>query len=435
MDWNTHYNTRLKTAQEAVQLIKSGDRVAVSHATGEPSALVEAMVENRQAYQRVETVHMLGMGECRYTLPGMEPYFHHTSLFTGARERPAIADGRADMIPIYFHEKPGMFYSGEMPLDVALITVTPPDQHGYVSLGVSVDYGMALVKTAKTVIAQVNANCPRTHGDSFVHVTDIDCFVEHDAPLIPLIPGKITKLEEDIGRHCAGLVEDGCTLQLGIGSLPDAVVKFLTERSDLGIHSEMISEGVMELMLAGNINNKRKTLHPGKSVVTFLMGTQKIYDFVHDNPGIYMAPVEYVNDPYVIAKNDNMVSVNTCIQVDLAGQVCSESVGTYQISGVGGQVDFVRGANMSRGGKAVIAVSSTAKNGTVSKIVPFLDQGARVTTSHHDVNYVVTEYGVAKLRHATFKERARQLIAIAHPNFRPELEEEYYRRFKEYWYA
>lgn len=436
MNWRSHYDANKKTAEEAVKLIQPGDKVSISHATGEPTELVNAMVRNKDAYskERVEVIHMIGMGESRYTMPDMEPYFHHTSLFSGAKQRKAINDGRADLIPVYFHEVPDIYLQDEIPIDVAMITVTPPDKHGYVSLGVAVDYGMALVKTAKTVIAQVNSYCPRTHGDSFVHVSEIDCFVEIDKPLIQLIPGEVSDVEESIGKHCASLIEDGDTLQLGIGSLPDAILKFLTNKNNLGIHSEMISEGVMELMLSGNINNKNKTLHPGKTVVTFLMGTQKIYDFVDDNPAIYMAPVNYVNNPYIIAQNDHMVSINSCIQVDLAGQVSSEGIGISQVSGVGGQVDFVRGANMSKGGKAIIALSSATKNGETSKIVPFLDQGARVTTTHHDVNYVVTEYGIAKLRHVSYKERARQLIAIAHPKFRPELTEEYYRRFKEYWY-
>ncbi len=433
MSWRDYYEKRLMTADDAIKnLIKPGNTVGIAHACAEPAELVRALVANHEAYKekRIETVHMVGMGKSEYCTPEMEPYFHHTALFSGAKERQAINDARADLVPVFFHEKPPMF-EGELPIDVALLTVCPPDKHGYCSVGVSVDYGLSLAKNAKTVIVQVNAKSPRTLGESFLHVTDIDAFVEFDQNLHYLNPPTITDIEAAIGKNCAQLIKDGDTLQLGIGSLPDAVLKCLTDKNDLGIHSEMISVGCMDLMVSGNINNKKKTLHNGKTVITFLMGTQELYDYVDDNPGIYMAPVNYVNDPYVVRQNDNMVAINACIQVDLYGQVCSEGVGTRVISGVGGQVDFVRGANMSKGGRAIIAMPSTAKGGEVSKIVPFLDQGARATTGHHDVNYIVTEYGVAQLRHQTYKERARRLIRIAHPNFRPQLMEEFERRFKE----
>lgn len=430
MNWKAYYESHKTTAQEAVKHIKSGNRVGVGHAVGEPSALIEAMTANCEAYENVETVHLIGMGEAAYMQPGMEKHFRHNSLFSGAPDRKAIAAGRADFTPVYLSRVPALFWEEHLPVDVALITVTPPDKHGYVSLGTSVDYGIAIAKTAGVVIAQVNQYCPRTHGESFLHVSEIDHFVEHDKPLIPLPAGKITDIEQTIGRHCASLIADGDTLQLGIGSLPDAVLASLTDKNDLGIHSEMFSDGVMNLMLAGNINNKRKTLHPGKSVVTFLMGTQDLYDFVDDNPGIYAAPSNYTNDPYVIAQNKNMISINSCVQVDLMGQVCAESIGLKQISGVGGQVDFVRGANMSEGGKAIIAIPSTTREGRVSKIVPFLDQGAAVTTSRTDVGYIVTEYGIANLRNASLRKRAELLIGIAHPDFRQELAEEYERRFK-----
>ncbi|MGI6176748.1 MAG: acetyl-CoA hydrolase/transferase family protein [Christensenellales bacterium] len=429
MTWKEYYSKRSITAEEAVRHIKSGDRVVISHATAEPIILLNAMANRKYHIKDVETVHMVGMGESLYARQDMQGTFRHTSLFVGGPERGAIYEGRADFIPVYFSNIPGLFLDDYLPVDVALLTVSPPDKHGYVSLGISVDYGVAAVKKGKTVIAQVNRYCPRTHGESFVHVSEIDYFVEHDAPLIPLAPGAITPVEETIGSYCASLVEDGATLQLGIGSLPDAVLKFLTDKNDLWVHSEMISDGVMNLMLSGNINNRVKTLHTNKTVVTFLMGTQELYDFVDDNPSFYLAPANYTNDPCVIAQNDNMVSINSCVEVDLMGQVNAESIGLKQISGVGGQVDFVRGANMSKGGKAIIAMPSTAKGGKASRIVPFLQQGAAVTTSRCDVGYIVTEYGIADLRNVTLRERAKRLIRIAHPSFKETLAEEFEKRF------
>lgn len=430
MNWKQYYDERKITAAESAQKIKPNDRVAIGHAVGEPVALTDAMVANKQACAGVETVHMVGMGKSEYCKPENQEYFRHNSLFVGGGERKAIVEGRADYLPVYFSKIPSLFLEDYLPVDVALVQVSPPDKFGYCSLGVSVDYDMAIVKKSKMVIAQVNKFMPRTHGDSFVHVTDIDFFVEDDRELIYLNPGPITEVEEAIGNHCASLVEDGATLQLGIGSLPDAVLMFLKDKKDLGIHSEMISEGVVDLMEAGIINNRKKTLHPNKTVVTFLMGTKRLYDYVDDNPSFYMAPVDYVNDPYVIAKNDKMVSINSCVQVDLMGQVCSETVGPMQISAVGGQVDFIRGANMSKGGKAIIAMPSTAKGGTISKIVPILDEGSAVTTNRNDVSYIVTEYGIAFLRGKNLRQRAEALIKIAHPNFRDELKEEFEKRFR-----
>ncbi len=430
MEWKNWYDKRKMNAQDAVSLIKSGNRVVIGHAVGEPSFLIDAMVKNREAYRDVEIVHMVFMGKGDYCASGMEPYFRHNSLFVGGPAREACFEGRADYTPCYFSEIPSLFTNGSLPVDVALIQVSPPDHSGYCSLGVSVDYTMTAAKHAKTVIAQVNSSMPRTLGDSFLHVSEIHAFVEHNAPLIELKPPSITEVEQKIGDNCAALIADGDTLQLGIGSLPDAVLHALKDKKDLGIHSEMISDGVVELVDSGVINCSRKTLHQGKIVVSFLMGTPRLYDFVHDNPMVYMAPVEYTNDPYVIRKNDNMISINSCVQVDLYGQVCSESVGLKQISAVGGQVDFVRGANMSKGGKSIIAMPSTAAGGRISKIVAQLDEGAAVTTNRNDVNYIVTEYGVAKLKGRTLRERAKALIEIAHPDFRPALKECYEKRFR-----
>lgn len=429
MGWKETYNDRLMTAEEAVKKIKSKDRVVIGHAVGEPSYLVDKMVENKEQYEDVEIVHMVAMGEGKYCQSGMEKHFRHNAMFVGGCTRDAVNSGRGDFTPTFFYQVPKLFRT-TMPVDVALIQVTSPDEHGYCSLGVSVDYTSAAVEVAKTVIAQVNDQLPRTMGESFVHVSEIDCFVEHSAPIIQLAAPKIGDVEKAIGENCASLISDGDTLQLGIGAIPDAVLLFLKDKKDLGIHSEMFSDGVVELVESGVVTNKKKTLHPGKMVVAFLMGSKKLYDFVNNNPMVEMYPVDYVNDPVVIMKNDNIVSINSCVQVDLMGQVCSESIGMTQISGVGGQVDFVRGVSMAKNGRSIIAMPSTAGKGKFSKIVPFLDEGAAVTTSRNDVDYIVTEYGIAALKGKTLKERAKALIQIAHPDFRDELALEYEKRFK-----
>jgi len=430
MSWQKYYSDRLITAKEAANKIKSGDRVVFGHAVGEPSAIIDAVVENKKKYKDVEIVHMVCMGKGDHCKPEMQGYIRHNSLFVGGLARDAIYEGRGDYTPCYFSEIPRLFTDGYLPVDVALLQVSPPDKHGYMSLGVSVDYGKAAMQGAKMTIVQVNDKMPRTLGDTFVHVTDIDYFVEISAPIIELAPPKITDVERAIGEHCASLVDDGSTLQLGIGSLPDAVLLFLKDKKDLGIHSEMISDGVVELIDVGVVTNKKKTLHKDKIVVSFLMGTRRLYDFVDDNPMFHMAPVDYVNNPYIIAQNYRMVSINSCVQVDLMGQVASESIGLKQISAVGGQVDFVRGANLAPGGKSIIAMPSTIGGGKVSKIVPFLDQGTAVTTNRNDVRYIITEYGIADLKGKTLRERAKALINIAHPDFKPQLSEEWEKRFK-----
>lgn len=428
MEWKKIYTERRRTAEEAIRLIRSGDRVVLGHAVGIPIVLTDALAEHKLDYTDVELIQMFPLGNARFAAPDMEGHFRLNTLFVGGLTKGAVKDGRADFTPCNFHETPKLF-DELLGVDVAVIQVTPPDKHGYVSCGVSVDYTLPAAKQAKRVIAQVNNQMPRTLGDTVLHVSEIDCFVEAEHAVIELPPPEIGEVERAIGENCAKLIQDGDTLQLGIGAIPDAVLLFLKEKKDLGIHSEMISDGVVELIEEGVITNAKKNLHQGKTVVTFLMGSRRLYDYVDDNPSVAMYPVSYVNDPYVVGQNDNLVSINSCIQVDLMGQIASESVGMTQISGTGGQVDFVRGAKLSRGGRSIMAIPSTASKGRVSKIVPLLDEGAAVTTLRTDVDYVVTEYGIARLRGKNLRERAKALIQVAHPGFRPGLIEEYGRRF------
>ena len=428
MTWKTWYKEHLFTPEQAVQQIKSGQRVVVAHACGEPSIILDALVANAAQYENVEIIHMVAMGKAAYCQPQYDKNFHHNAFFLGGSTRAAAAEGRVDFTPVYFSEIPGLLREDLRP-NVTLLQCSPPDAHGYVSLGVSVDYTKPAAEASDLVIAQVNQNMPRTLGDSFLHVTQIGCLVEADTPVIELAPPKIGDVERAIGENVASLVRDGDTLQLGIGAIPDAVLLFLKEKNDLGIHTEMFSDGVVELVEAGVITNKAKTLHRGQSVATFLMGTRRLYDYVSDNPAVAMYPVDYVHDPYVIGQNDNLVSINSCVQVDIMGQVVSTSAGLRQISGVGGQVDFVRGANLSKGGRAIMAMPSTTGKGKISKIVPFLDQGSAVTTTRNEVNYVITEYGIAKLKGKSLRQRAEALIRIAHPDFRDELTAEFRRRY------
>lgn len=428
MTWRTWYKEHLFTPAQAVQQIKSGQRVVVAHACGEPSIILDALVANAAQYENVEIIHMVAMGKAAYCQPQYDKNFHHNAFFLGGSTRAAAAEGRVDFTPVYFSEIPSLLREDLRP-NVTLLQCSPPDAHGYVSLGVSVDYTKPAAEDSDLIIAQVNQNMPRTLGDSFLHVTQIGCLVEADTPVIELAPPKIGDVERAIGENVASLVRDGDTLQLGIGAIPDAVLLFLKEKNDLGIHTEMFSDGVVELVEAGVITNKAKTLHRGQSVATFLMGTRRLYDYVNNNPAVAMYPVDYVNDPYVIGQNDNLVSINSCVQVDIMGQVVSTSAGLRQISGVGGQVDFVRGANLSKGGRAIMAMPSTTGKGKISKIVPFLDQGSAVTTTRNEVNYVITEYGIAKLKGKSLRQRAEALIRIAHPDFRDELTAEFRRRY------
>lgn len=427
--WRKQYDSKLTTASEAVKAIKSGDRVVIGHACGEPTSIVNAMVASKSLYEHVEIVHMLAMGKSEYVCPDAVNNFKHNALFVGASTRRAVNENKADFTPCFFYEIPRLFKSGILPVDVVMIQVSRPDEDGYCSFGLSNDYTKSATESAKIIIAEVNEHMPRIMGDNFIHVSDFTHIVEVSRQVIEMIPPHIGEVEKLIGKNCARLIEDGSTLQLGIGAIPDAVLMFLKDKKDLGIHSEMFSDGVVDLFEAGVITNKKKSLHKGKMIATFLMGTKRLYDFVDNNPAVELYPVDYVNNPIVIAKNFKMISINSCLQVDLMGQVSSESIGLKQYSGTGGQVDYIRGASMAKDGKSIIAMPSTALKGKLSRIVPFIKEGTAVTTSRNDVHFVVTEYGIAELRGQTLKERARQLIEISHPHFRPSLMEEWERRF------
>lgn len=419
-DWRMAYQNKLVSAEQAIQVVKSGDRVVTGHACGEPSALVEALVARAPELSAVEIVHMVAMGPAKYAQPGMEASFRHNALFVGASTRKAVEEKRADYTPCFFSEIPRLFREKLLPVDVALIQITPPDEEGFCSYGLSADYTVAAAECAATVIAQVNAKMPRTGGVK-IHLDAIDFLVEKDEPLLELKPPAIGVIEKQIGEHVASLIADGSTLQLGIGAIPDAVLLFLTGKKDIGIHSEMFSDGVVGLAEAGVITNKQKTINPGKFMAAFLMGTRKLYDFIDGNPLVELQPVDYINDPCVIGQHDNMVSINSALQVDLMGQVNAEMIGSRQFSGIGGQVDFVRGVSRAKNGKSIIALPSTAAGGRVSRIACELDRGAAVSTSRNDVHYIVTEYGIANLRGKSLRERALALIGIAHPDFRESL--------------
>ena len=431
MDWRTYYKEHTMKPEDAVSVIKDGDRVVFGHAVGEPIIFQRTMARMAQQFHNVEVAHMVYLGSGEYLQPGMEDHFRHNALFVGGPARKAIAENRADYTPAFFSDVPHKFRNGELPVDVFAFTCSPPDERGYVSIGLSCDYGWQAAKSAKTVIAEVNPNMPRTFGESFIHVTDIDGFLLSWEPLPEAKPPRITEEDKKIGKYIADLVHDGDCLQLGIGAVPDAVCSFLGDKKNLGLHSEMFSDGVLPLFEKGVINGSCKQRDVGRACVTFLMGSRKLYDFVNNNPMIQMMPVDVCNNPAIISQNDNVVSINSCVQVDLQGQVCAEAIGLKQISGIGGQMDFVRGANLSKGGRSIIALHSTTKDESESKIVTTITTGGPVTTSRCDVNYIVTEYGVAQLRGQTLRERAKRLIAIAHPKFRAELAEEYAKRFGE----
>ncbi len=423
MKWMERYRRSVTTADEAVKDIRSGDRVWIHPGCNTPVRLIEAMVARAPELENVEVVHILTLGPAPYAEPGMEPHFRHRALFTGGNVRAAVNEGRADFVPIHLHEVPRLISSGRLPIDVALIHVSPPDEHGFCSYGVGVDATKSAVEGARTVIALVNQQMPRALGDSFVHVSRLTHVVEVDEPVIehPMAP-ELSGVAKAIGERIASLIPDGATLQMGIGEIPDAVLLFLEDKKHLGVHTEMFSDGLVDLFEMGVITNEKKTLHRGKIVASFVIGTRKAFDFVDNNPFMEFHPNQYVNDPFIVAQNEAMVAINSALAVDLTGQVCADSIGTSIYSGFGGQLDFIRGAARSKGGVPIIALPSTAKGGTISRIVDTLLPGSGVVTTRADVHWVVTEYGIADLYGKSLRERARQLIGIAHPDFRDELE-------------
>lgn len=429
MNWKEIYTQRLTTAEDAIKIIRDNDRVVFAHAAGVPQEITKALVAHKDDFQNVEIFHMLCLGDGAYTRPEMLSHFRHTTNFVGGNTRLAVNEARADFIPCFFYELPRLFRNGTLPVDVAIVHLSTPDADGYCSFGVSSDYTKPAAHSARVVIAEVNDRMPYVGGDNHIHVSELDYIVETSNPLfeIPLAP--IGETEQAIGGFCAELIENGSTLQLGIGAIPDAVLQCLQDKKDLGIHTEMFSDGVIDLVEKGVINGKCKTLHSGKLVATFLMGSQRLYDFADNNPDVALFPVDYVNDPYVIGRNHQLVSINSCIEIDLSGQVCSETIGLQQFSGTGGQVDYIRGAALSEGGKSILAMPSTAAHGKISRIVPYLTKGATVTTSRNEVDYIVTEYGIAHLKGKTLRQRAESLIRIAHPDFRESLMEEFIHRF------
>jgi len=424
MSWLDDYKSKLSSLEEAVSVVKSKDRVYISGNAATPFKLVEALANRRDELHEVEITHVLLLGEDPLSRPGMEGHFRHNSLFVGPADREAVNEGRADYIPVFLHEIPDLFYSGFMRLDVAFVHLSPPDEHGFMSFGVECLVSKSATECAKVVVAEVNDKMPRTLGDSFIHVSQVDKIVEISKDLPELEQKEFTEIEKRIGAYIAEIVEDGSTLQLGIGGIPNAALKAMKDKKDLGIHTEMVSDGIVEAIAAGIVTGAKKTLHPYKAVATFFLGSKRVYEYAHNNPIFELHPANYTNHPSIISQNERMVAINSAIEVDLTGQVCADSIGFKIYSGFGGQVDFIRGAARSKGGKPIIALPATAKGDEVSRIVPWLKRGAGVVTSRADVHYVVTEYGVAYLHGKNLRERVEALIGVAHPKFRPWLEEE-----------
>ncbi len=420
-DWAHTYKNRLTDAKTALSRIRRGARIFIGSACGEPQLLVKTLIEVSGNLADTEVIHFLDLGIEPYTDEKFTGSFRHNALFIGASSRAAIREGRADYTPVFLSEIPLLMQRGSMPVDVALITVSPPDNNGYVSLGISVDITKTAAEVAGYVVAEVNPNMPRTLGDSFLHVSEIDAFVENDVPLLEFVqkpPGDIARA---IGEQIADLIENESTIQTGVGRIPSAVMHYLANRRDLGIHTETFTDDIIDLIEAGVVTCRKKTLHPGKIVASFCMGTRRLYDYVHNNPLFEFRPCQYVNDPYVIAQNDKMVSINSALTIDITGQVCSDSIGFTFYSGIGGQVDFVRGASMSRRGKSIMVLPSTTDDGKKSRIVAFHEPGSGIVVTRGSIHYVVTEYGVAYVHGKSIRDRALALITIAHPAFRDEL--------------
>jgi acyl-CoA hydrolase len=419
---------RLVDAAEAVSAVRSGQRVVIHSVAAAPQHLIAALTARAPELRGVELVHLHTEGPAPYADPALHASFHTNALFVGANVRAAVAAGEADYTPVFLSEVPALFRRRILPLDFAFIQVSPPDRHGFCSLGVSVDVARAATEVAPVVVAEINPRMPRTHGDGLLHVRDIQLAVEVDYPIAEHAPGSMTETERAIGRQVAGLVEDGATLQMGIGSVPDAVLAALGGHRELGVHTEMFSDGVIELVERGVITGSRKRSHPGKLVAAFLLGSRRLYDFVDDNPQVVMLGVDYVNDTATIRRNPRVTAINSAIEIDLTGQVVADSIGTRQYSGVGGQMDFIRGAALSQDGRPIIALPSTTRAGE-SRLVPLIKPGAGVVTTRAHVQYVVTEHGVANLYGRSLRQRARALIGIAHPDHRDALERAARERF------
>ena len=417
------YRARIMPPDVALAEVQSGQRVYIHNGCAEPLELVQALTRRGDELRDVEVLHMATMGIADYSLPRYEDHFRVNSLFIGGNVRKAVQEGRADYTPIFLSEIEGLFTSGALPIDVCLLQCTPPDNYGYMSLGVSIDASLTAAQCAKRVIVEINDQMPRTLGDTFLHVSRVDAFVETSHPLAQYQTHEVSDVHRAIARQVAPLIPDGAVIQTGIGGVPEAVLGLLHDHKDLGIHSEMVPDSVVKLIQAGVINNERKAIHRHKVIAGFVLGTKMLFDFIHNNPVFEFHRTAYANDPFIIAQNDRMVALNSAIEVDLTGQVCADSMGQTMYSGIGGQVDFLRGAARSKGGLPIITLPSTAKNGTVSRIVPRLQPGAGVVTSRGDVHYVITEHGVAYLHGKNLRQRAEALIQVADPAFRGELEE------------
>ena len=429
LSWKEKYKSKVVSSDDALKVVKSGDKVVIQPGCAAPMELIRALVRKKDELMDVLLYHILIVGDLPYLAPEMEKHFKHKAFFIGGNARKAVNEGRADFIPIFLSEVTMLFKRGIIVPDIALINVSPPDEHGFCSYGIDVGNIKTPAEKSKVVIAQINPEMPRGLGNSFIHLNKIDFIVEHEEPLMqlpqvdPNASAEVLAAYDKIGQYIAEMIEDGSTLQMGIGAIPDSVMKYLKDHKDLGIHTEMFSDGIVELVEEGIINGEQKTLHPGKIIAGFVLGTKKSFDFIDNNPIFEFHPQEYVNDPFVISKNNKMVAINAAIEIDLTGQVCSDSIGTKFYSGIGGQVDFIRGAAHSEGGKPISALPSTTKDGKISRIVPTLKTGAGVVTSRGDVHYVVTEYGVANLFGKSIQERVTSLIKIAHPKFRDELKQ------------
>lgn len=413
--------TEYTSACEVVSHITSGQRVFIHGGTATPIRLVDAMVDQAERLERIELLHIHTSGDARYALPEYAHKFRVCNFFVGANMRPKMNHDSVDYLPCFLSEIPALLRSGRRPIDVAMIHVSPPDAHGFCTLGTSVDIARAAVETAKVILAQINPQMPRVHGDGFVHMSKIDHFVYVDDPIPENPPAKLNDAERAIGTHAAALIEDGATLQMGIGSIPDAVLAALSGHKHLGIHTEMWSDGALPLIKSGAVDNSRKAIHPGKTVSGFIIATREVYDFIHDNPSVVQLDIAYVNDPAIIKRNPKVTAINSAVEIDLTGQVCADSIGSRVISGVGGQMDFIRGASLSPGGKPILALTSRTNKGE-PRIVPTLRPGAGVVTTRAHVHYVITEFGAADLYGKTLGERAKALIGISHPDDRERLD-------------